>query len=99
MTSITLDHPDDGITVVTLDRPAKLNAMNVELITELHDALDDAVVHTLTTDQLHRVLRPKVHAAAYLHDLTRDLDLSAFVLFSSVAGVFGGAAIAYQVLE
>ncbi len=40
MTSLTLDHPDDGITVVTLDRPAKLNAMNVELITELHDALD-----------------------------------------------------------
>jgi enoyl-CoA hydratase len=40
MTSITVEQPDDGITVVTLDRPAKLNAMNVELISELHDALD-----------------------------------------------------------
>ena len=40
MTSITVEQPDEGITLVTLDRPAKLNAMNVELISELHDALD-----------------------------------------------------------
>ena len=40
MASLTIDQPDEGITLITLDRPAKLNAMNVELITELHDALD-----------------------------------------------------------
>jgi enoyl-CoA hydratase len=40
MACLTIDRPHDGITVVTLDRPAKLNAMNVELIQELHDALD-----------------------------------------------------------
>ncbi|WP_344123649.1 type I polyketide synthase, partial [Streptomyces blastmyceticus] len=51
--------------------------------------LDDGLVGTLTPEQLARVLRPKVDAAVNLHELTRDLDLSAFVLFSSIAGTFG----------
>jgi thioesterase domain-containing protein/acyl carrier protein len=33
------------------------------------------------------VLRPKVDGACHLHELTADLDLAAFVLFSSVAGL------------
>ncbi|HWO63726.1 MAG TPA: type I polyketide synthase, partial [Umezawaea sp.] len=53
--------------------------------------LDDGVVTSLTADRLGPVLRPKVDALAHLHELTRDLDLSAFVLFSSGAGVLGGA--------
>ncbi|WP_124723657.1 type I polyketide synthase, partial [Streptomyces sp. ADI95-17] len=54
--------------------------------------LDDGLLDTLTTGQLDRALRAKVRAAVNLHELTRDLgtDLSAFVLFSSVAGVLGG---------
>ncbi|WP_229070445.1 type I polyketide synthase [Actinoplanes sp. DH11] len=51
---------------------------------------DDGVLEALTAERLDRVLRPKVDAAVALHELTRDLRLSAFVLFSSVAGVFGG---------
>ncbi|MFS8204674.1 thioester reductase domain-containing protein, partial [Streptomyces sp. CWNU-52B] len=42
-----------------------------------------------TPDRLTPVLRPKVDAAWYLHDLTRDLPLTLFVLFSSAAGVVG----------
>jgi len=53
--------------------------------------LDDATIRTLTTDQLDRVLAPKADAAWHLHEATRDMDLSAFVLFSSMAGVLGGA--------
>ena len=55
----------------------------------LAGVLDDGVVTELTADRLERVLRPKVDGAWNLHELTRDHDLCAFVLFSSAAGVMG----------
>ncbi|WP_460062338.1 SDR family NAD(P)-dependent oxidoreductase [Streptomyces sp. YKOK-I1] len=51
--------------------------------------LDDTVVDHLTPERLDAVLCPKLDAAVHLHELTRPLDLSAFVLFSSVAGTLG----------
>ncbi|MEV5960062.1 beta-ketoacyl reductase, partial [Streptomyces sp. NPDC051987] len=39
--------------------------------------------------RLAKVFTAKVDAAWHLHDLTRDLDLAAFVLYSSAAGVLG----------
>ncbi|MER7006052.1 SDR family NAD(P)-dependent oxidoreductase [Dactylosporangium sp. NPDC000555] len=53
--------------------------------------LADGVLGSLTAEQVERVLRPKVDAAIALHELTRDRDLSAFVLFSSGAALLGGA--------
>jgi acyl transferase domain-containing protein/acyl carrier protein len=53
--------------------------------------LDDAVVTALTPEQLDGVLPPKVDAAWHLHELTRTRQLAAFVLFSSAAGLLGGA--------
>ncbi|MFE3497962.1 SDR family NAD(P)-dependent oxidoreductase, partial [Streptomyces sp. NPDC059175] len=52
--------------------------------------LDDGVISSLTPERVATVLRPKVDAAVNLDRLTRDLDLSAFVLFSSAAATFGG---------
>ncbi|WP_143688565.1 beta-ketoacyl reductase, partial [Streptomyces barkulensis] len=53
--------------------------------------LADATVESLTAGQVEEVLRPKVDAAWHLHELTRGMGLSAFVLFSSVAGTLGTA--------
>ncbi|MFJ2816608.1 SDR family NAD(P)-dependent oxidoreductase [Streptomyces sp. NPDC087294] len=54
-------------------------------------AVDDGVLTALDADRLDTVLRPKADAAVHLHELTRDLDLSAFVLFSSASATFGTA--------
>ncbi|WP_438268018.1 type I polyketide synthase [Kitasatospora purpeofusca] len=53
--------------------------------------LDDGTVESLTPERMRHVLRPKVDAALNLHALTRDLPLSAFVLFSSASATVGNA--------
>ena len=53
--------------------------------------LSDGTVTALTPEHVDPVLRAKLDAAWNLHTLTRDADLSAFVLFSSAAGVLGTA--------
>jgi acyl transferase domain-containing protein/thioesterase domain-containing protein/acyl carrier protein len=51
--------------------------------------LDDGVIGSLTPERIDRVLTPKVDGAWHLHELTRELDLSAFILFSSITGTIG----------
>ncbi len=54
-------------------------------------ALDDATIESLSPERFDPVFAPKLDAAWSLHELTRDLDLSAFVCFSAAAGILGGA--------
>ncbi|WP_206538993.1 SDR family NAD(P)-dependent oxidoreductase [Nocardiopsis lucentensis] len=51
--------------------------------------LDDGTIASLTTESVDTVLRPKADAVLNLHELTRDTDLSAFVLYSSSSALFG----------
>ncbi|MFI6093894.1 acyltransferase domain-containing protein, partial [Streptomyces sp. NPDC051218] len=53
--------------------------------------LDDGVVDRLSVPRLETVLAAKAASAAHLDELTADLDLDAFVLFSSAASTLGAA--------
>lgn len=52
-------------------------------------ALDDGMLDSQTAERFDRVLSPKVSGAWNLHRLTEGMDLSAFVMFSSAAGILG----------
>ncbi|WP_285731614.1 type I polyketide synthase [Nocardiopsis sp. ATB16-24] len=73
---------EEALSAIPGDRPLRA-------VVHTAGVLDDATVTSLTDEQVDRVLRPKVDAAWNLHELTRETELGAFVLFSSVAGVLG----------
>ncbi|QKW11258.1 type I polyketide synthase [Streptomyces sp. NA04227] len=78
--------------VADRDQLAKLCAsLERPLTAVIHAAgvLDDGLVDSMTPEQVERVMRPKLDAALHLDELTTDMDLSAFVLFSSVAALIG----------
>ena len=51
--------------------------------------LDDALLTNLDATRFLRVLRPKLDGAWNLHELTRDLPLDLFILFSSATTLLG----------
>ncbi|ORW69652.1 hypothetical protein AWC22_25615 [Mycobacterium riyadhense] len=53
--------------------------------------IDNGLVPSLTADRIDTVLAAKADAAWYLHEATENLDLSVFAMYSSEAGVLGGA--------
>ena len=67
---------------VPADRP-------LSVVVHCAAVLDDGVLGGLTDERIDRVLAPKLDAAWHLHELTEHLDLQAFVLFSSAAGILG----------
>jgi myxalamid-type polyketide synthase MxaB len=51
--------------------------------------LDDGIIPSQTPERFARVLAPKVAGGWNLHCATRDGDIDFFVLFSSIASLFG----------
>jgi NAD(P)-dependent dehydrogenase (short-subunit alcohol dehydrogenase family) len=80
-TTVACDAADrDALAAVLAEHP-------VRGVAHLAGVLDDALLTSLTPDQIDDVLRAKAESAAHLDDLTGDLD--AFVLFSGFAGIVG----------
>ncbi|MBF6328236.1 type I polyketide synthase [Nocardia transvalensis] len=51
--------------------------------------LDDVALTQMTEEQFLRAVRPKVDGAWHLHNHTRELDLDAFVMYSSMSWYIG----------
>lgn len=51
--------------------------------------VDSGILSNLTPQQCDAILAPKVNGAWNLHQLTKDVDLDLFMMFSSISGVMG----------
>jgi polyketide synthase 12 len=81
------DVADRAQLTAVLDRiPA---ATPLRAVVHTAGVLDDAAIGALTPERIAAVMRPKADGAWLLHELTKDRELDAFVLFSSVAGIWG----------
>ncbi|WP_434739544.1 SDR family NAD(P)-dependent oxidoreductase [Micromonospora sp. SH-82] len=78
------DREQLGALLATVDDEHPLSA-----VFHVAATLDDGTVETLTGDRIERANRAKVLGARNLHELTRDAELDAFVLFSSSTAAFG----------
>ncbi|WP_344432406.1 beta-ketoacyl reductase, partial [Amycolatopsis minnesotensis] len=69
---------------------AALDGLSVSGVVHAAGALDDGVVGSLTPERVDTVFGPKVDAAVVLDEVVRGAGVP-FVVFSSAAGVLGGA--------
>ncbi len=105
-TSVVIEHlkaqfADINVLVAQVDIAS--NAQLAQVLTDIeslpplrgvfHAAgiLDDGILQQQTWERFEKVLAPKVQGAWNLHVLTRNYPLDFFIMFSSVASLFGSA--------
>ena len=71
----------------------EINKSGIPLKGIIHSAgvLDDGVIMNQTKEKFDKVMAPKILGAWYLHELTKNLELDFFVMYSSVASLLGSA--------
>ncbi|MGW4057240.1 beta-ketoacyl synthase N-terminal-like domain-containing protein [Amycolatopsis sp. NPDC004747] len=70
---------------------ALLKEHPVTAVVHTAGVFDAGVTGALNRERLAKVFAPKVDAALHLDELTRDLDLDAFIAYSSASSIFMGA--------
>lgn len=85
---VACDVTDEAAVLALCDR---LDAEGRPLRGVVHAAavFDDALLATMTGEQLHRVLAPKIAGGWALHRATEKRALDFFILYSSVTTLFG----------
>ncbi|RKP45285.1 type I polyketide synthase [Trinickia fusca] len=83
-----LDVADSASVITTIERIGR-ELPPLGGIVHAAGLLDDATVANQSWEQFSRVLAPKVAGAWHLHRATHAIKLDFFVLFSSIASVFG----------
>ncbi|MRH92591.1 SDR family NAD(P)-dependent oxidoreductase [Nocardia sp. SYP-A9097] len=83
---VACDVADRAALAAALGRVSSLSA-----VVHAAGVLRDVTLTGMSARDVDAVFRGKALSAWHLHDLTATTDLSAFVLFSSVMGVLGGA--------
>ncbi|MFD7054927.1 type I polyketide synthase [Streptomyces mirabilis] len=88
--TVVCDVADRDALAAAFDELAR-DGVRVGGVVHAAGVLEGGVLTDLTADSFERSLRPKADGALHLHELTADLDLSTFVVFSSVAGTLNSA--------
>ncbi len=65
---------------------------NLKGVFHMAGILDDRLISEMTPDSIAKVFAPKAYGALNLHKATQDLELDHFVLFSSIASLYGNLA-------
>jgi acyl carrier protein len=91
--SVMVVRADAGDSAAVADVLARIasNGPPLRSIFHLAGVLDDGLLVNQTGTRLEAVLEPKAAGAWNLHELTKDADLDAFVMFSSFAAALGSA--------
>ncbi|MGX7673925.1 type I polyketide synthase [Plantactinospora sp. DSM 117369] len=84
---VACDVSDRSAVAGLLDRIPQAHPLT--MVVHTAGVLDDGVLSALTPQRVDAVLGAKVDGAIHLHELTRDHELAAFVLFSSAAATLG----------
>ncbi|THA26353.1 SDR family NAD(P)-dependent oxidoreductase [Streptomyces sp. RKND-216] len=88
VTLAACDAADRAALTALLDR-LDGDGVTVDAVVHAAGVVEDALLHTMTADQLAAMWSAKATAARHLDELFTGRDLSAFVLFSSLAGLLG----------